>query len=221
MKCKTGIKGFDELVEGGLVEGSSVLLAGNPGTGKTFAAEMLLDIALKKTKGLFSSGGGTEKGLKDALAKCVSAGILDSNFKPEKSKKFIDYFKESAPLIETISAIFEAHAGSPSAQKKSETANSFKKLMTSLKAIANASGKSRDGFAKELESGISTNVYVLPSASSATDILAEEAYVISSSGIERMVSHPIIQLLTEAYSGKMSMLIIDEASETLKEKESA
>ncbi|MCX6709401.1 MAG: AAA family ATPase [Candidatus Woesearchaeota archaeon] len=57
MKCKTGIKGFDELVEGGLVEGSSVLFTGNPGTGKTiFALEFLYNGATKfNEKGLYVS----------------------------------------------------------------------------------------------------------------------------------------------------------------------
>ena len=57
MKCKTGIKGFDELVEGGLVEGSSVLLAGNPGTGKSiFGMEFIYNGATKfNEKGLYVS----------------------------------------------------------------------------------------------------------------------------------------------------------------------
>jgi KaiC/GvpD/RAD55 family RecA-like ATPase len=34
-RVKTGIKGFDELVQGGVLEGSTILLIGTPGTGKT------------------------------------------------------------------------------------------------------------------------------------------------------------------------------------------
>ncbi|HME87237.1 MAG TPA: ATPase domain-containing protein [Candidatus Nanoarchaeia archaeon] len=37
-RTKTGIKGFDELIEGGFPRGSSVLLSGTPGTGKTIFA---------------------------------------------------------------------------------------------------------------------------------------------------------------------------------------
>jgi Cdc6-like AAA superfamily ATPase len=194
-------------------------LVGNPGTGKTFAAEMLLDVALTKTKGVFSSKDGTEKGLKDALAKCIGSGLLEDDFKPEKSRKFIEYFKASNALAEIASSMADVYGSSPS-QKKDQIKGMFEGLMTKLKAIANASGKSREDFAKELERDISTDVYVLPSASSATDIIAEEAYVIpSSGGLERMVRHPLIRLLTDAYSGKISVLIIDEASETLKQKE--
>jgi len=47
-KIKTGIKGFDSLVEGGLPKGSVVLLSGTPGTGKTiFALEYLYNGAEK------------------------------------------------------------------------------------------------------------------------------------------------------------------------------
>ena len=42
-RVPTGIKGFDELVEGGFPQGSSILICGGPGTGKTiFSSEFLL-----------------------------------------------------------------------------------------------------------------------------------------------------------------------------------
>jgi Cdc6-like AAA superfamily ATPase len=195
-------------------------LVGNPGTGKTFAAEMLLDVALTKMKGVFSSQEGTEKGITETLAKCVDNGMLESDFRPEKSKAFVKYFGKSNVLAEIASAMADAYAASPPA-KMGQIKSRFEEMMISLKAIANASGKSRDEIAKELDKSISTDVYVLPSASSATDIISEEAYVISSSGIERVVKHPIIRMLAEAYEGKISTLIIDEASETLKEKAAA
>lgn len=41
-RVKTGIEGFDELVQGGIPRGSTVLIAGTPGTGKTiFGLEYL------------------------------------------------------------------------------------------------------------------------------------------------------------------------------------
>ncbi|NIO36524.1 AAA family ATPase [Candidatus Bathyarchaeota archaeon] len=41
-KCKTGIRGLDELIGGGIPEGRTVLVIGGPGTGKTiFAAQFL------------------------------------------------------------------------------------------------------------------------------------------------------------------------------------
>jgi circadian clock protein KaiC len=42
-RVPTGIKGFDELVEGGFPQGSSILICGGPGTGKTiFSSEFLI-----------------------------------------------------------------------------------------------------------------------------------------------------------------------------------
>ena len=47
-RIKTYIKGFDELIEGGFPQDSSILLSGNPGTGKTiFSLEYLYNGALK------------------------------------------------------------------------------------------------------------------------------------------------------------------------------
>ena len=47
-KTKTGIKGFDELIDGGFPKGSAILLTGTPGTGKTiFALEYLYNGASK------------------------------------------------------------------------------------------------------------------------------------------------------------------------------
>ena len=47
-RCPTGIEGFDEITKGGFVRGTLVLLAGNPGTGKsTFAAKFLYEGAMR------------------------------------------------------------------------------------------------------------------------------------------------------------------------------
>lgn len=55
-RVKTGIKGFDELVDGGIPRGSSVLIVGTPGTCKTiFALETLYNGAKMGEKGLYVS----------------------------------------------------------------------------------------------------------------------------------------------------------------------
>ena len=55
MKCKTGIEGFDKLVQGGFEEGSAILVLGSPGTGKSiFCMEFLYNGATKfNEKGLY------------------------------------------------------------------------------------------------------------------------------------------------------------------------
>ncbi len=53
-RIKTGIKGFDDLIEGGLPKGSSVLLSGTPGTGKTiFGLEFLFNGVKNNEKGMY------------------------------------------------------------------------------------------------------------------------------------------------------------------------
>jgi len=57
MRCRTGINGFDELVEGGFPEGSVILIAGDPGTGKSIMAMQFLYNGATKfnEKGLYVS----------------------------------------------------------------------------------------------------------------------------------------------------------------------
>jgi len=53
-RVKTGIKGFDELIEGGFPEGRSFLVSGSTGTGKTiFAMQYLKNGAEKGEPGIF------------------------------------------------------------------------------------------------------------------------------------------------------------------------
>jgi len=53
-RIKTGIRGFDELVEGGIPEGRSILIAGGTGTGKTiFATEFLVNGAKQGEPGIY------------------------------------------------------------------------------------------------------------------------------------------------------------------------
>ncbi|MEM5881665.1 MAG: ATPase domain-containing protein [Candidatus Aenigmatarchaeota archaeon] len=53
-RVSSGIPGLDEITEGGFVEGSNVLLAGQSGTGKTiFSCQFLLEGARKGENGLY------------------------------------------------------------------------------------------------------------------------------------------------------------------------
>lgn len=54
MRIKTGIEGFDALVEGGLVQGRQYLLSGSPGSGKTtFGVQFLAQGALEGEAGAY------------------------------------------------------------------------------------------------------------------------------------------------------------------------
>ncbi len=53
-RVRTGIKGFDELIQGGIPQGFSLLVCGTPGTGKTIMAlEYLYRGALEGENGLY------------------------------------------------------------------------------------------------------------------------------------------------------------------------
>ncbi len=66
-KVKTGIKGFDKLVQGGIPKGKNILLSGTPGTGKTiFALQYVYNGATKyNEKGLFVSFEENAEGLRN------------------------------------------------------------------------------------------------------------------------------------------------------------
>ena len=55
-RVKTGIPGFDELIEGGIPKGFNVLLVGQPGAGKTiFGLQYLVNGAMQGENGLYIS----------------------------------------------------------------------------------------------------------------------------------------------------------------------
>lgn len=54
MRIKTGIEGFDELIEGGLIQGRQYLISGSPGSGKTtFGTQFLAYGALAGEAGAY------------------------------------------------------------------------------------------------------------------------------------------------------------------------
>ncbi len=53
-RCSTGISGFDDMVEGGFVRGSMILLTGVPGTGKTiFGLQFIYNGAVNGENGVY------------------------------------------------------------------------------------------------------------------------------------------------------------------------
>ena len=74
-KCPTGIKGFDEITEGGLPKNRTTLVSGGAGSGKTlFGIDFLINGAIKfKEPGVFMSFEETE----DELYQDVASLNLD------------------------------------------------------------------------------------------------------------------------------------------------
>jgi len=194
-------------------------LVGNPGTGKTYAAERLLDASLGRIKAIFDSHDGTKEDFRRALSRCVEKGLLGGSFEAEKSKELINYLGDSGALSKMMTGMLDVYEKA-GAREKDTIRPHFSELLFSLKEMA-VTKVPREDVSKGLEKRISPDVYVLPAAFSALDKISEEMYIISQSGIERKVKHPIVKMISEAYEGTISVLIIDEASETVKEKEAA
>lgn len=77
---KTGIPGFDELFENGIPKGTSCLIAGGPGSGKTiFCLQILNHAASEGEKALYISLEESENRLKDHL--------YNFGFKPDELEK--------------------------------------------------------------------------------------------------------------------------------------
>lgn len=99
-RIKTGVKGFDELVQGGIPEGYNVLLSGSPGTGKTiFGMEFLKNGALKFNEpGLFITFEETPKNL---IVQAKQIG-MDLKKLRENNKIVIKTLPEQDKLNESI-----------------------------------------------------------------------------------------------------------------------
>ncbi len=88
-KCPTGIKGLDEITEGGIPDNRITLLCGSTGTGKTLLGiDFLINGAtLYNETGIFMSFEETE----DELYKDVASLSLDLNGLVKQKKIFIEY----------------------------------------------------------------------------------------------------------------------------------
>jgi KaiC/GvpD/RAD55 family RecA-like ATPase len=102
-RVKTKIQGFDELVEGGIPKGHSVLVTGGPGTGKSiFCMEFLVNGAKLGENGLYVSFEQNEEDIKTQsmqfgwdLEKIKNITLLCINVK-YINKKTIDRIKQVA-----------------------------------------------------------------------------------------------------------------------------
>jgi len=71
-RVPTGIEGLDRLIEGGLPKGRSILITGEPGTGKTiFALQFLFDGLKRREKCIFVTA---DEGPVDVLEQAASLG---------------------------------------------------------------------------------------------------------------------------------------------------
>jgi len=71
-RVSSGIPGLDRLIEGGLPKGRSILVTGEPGTGKTiFSLQFLVEGLVRGEKGIYVAA---DEGTLDVLEQAASLG---------------------------------------------------------------------------------------------------------------------------------------------------
>nr|MBI4156962.1 AAA family ATPase [Candidatus Woesearchaeota archaeon] len=86
---KTGVPGLDELLKGGLKKNTSVLIEGDPGTGKTiFALQFILEGAKNNEPGLYISNEEDINTIKEY------AKEIDLNFDIYEKKKLVTFIQQ-------------------------------------------------------------------------------------------------------------------------------
>ncbi len=120
-RIKTGVPGFDVLVDGGVPRNSVVLLSGSPGTGKTlFALQTVVNACKRGDKGVFITFEQSQEDLYSQarlfgwnLEKLVSSGVLvirsvdvltDMNFL-ENLPKEIKSLNAQVLVIDSLTAL--------------------------------------------------------------------------------------------------------------------
>lgn len=80
-RVPTGIEGLDELIEGGFPRGSLILLAGNPGTGKTIFGMQFLYRGAKNygEKGIYVSFSESKEVISHNMSKVFGFEIKEKN----------------------------------------------------------------------------------------------------------------------------------------------
>jgi len=123
-RIRSGIEGFDELIEGGFVQPSIIYLLGEPGTGKTtFAMQFLMAGAGLGEKGIYFSAVGEPES---------SALRAMSNFKFFDSEKFKDG---------TISFVDLSGSLSEKSHKESEESALSRVIMKMIEEVTKKSPK--------------------------------------------------------------------------------
>ncbi len=87
-RVPTGIAGFDSLVEGGLPKGRSILVTGEPGTGKTiFSLQFLFEGLLRGERGIYVAA---DEGPTDILEQAASLGWNLEEYVEKKELALLD-----------------------------------------------------------------------------------------------------------------------------------
>ena len=88
-RISTGISGLDTLIEGGIPKGFTVLIAGNPGTGKTvLTSQFLYDGLTKSENGIYVSFSEADYSFYNNTARL---GMNFNEFQEQNKFSFLDF----------------------------------------------------------------------------------------------------------------------------------
>ncbi len=143
-RVKTGIPGFDELLEGGIPEGCVVAVTGTPGTGKTtFSMQFLLE-GLKNNERciFFSFEEKAEQLIKQSLrfgwdiGEYIDKGYLEifgfTMLSAEEIIEVLDVFKPRRIVFDSLNIFFEESDSRRSSQLRNVLKEIKEKKITSL-----------------------------------------------------------------------------------------
>ena len=190
-RVRTGIDGLDEVIEGGFPKGSLILLAGNPGTGKTvFSAQFLAKGAGLGEPGIYVSFAESREALIENLSRHL--GLDFERLEVEGKFKFLDY---TAVKEEAVSAFLEAILG------EVQALGAKRLVIDSFSAMAQA-------FKEPIDVRIIVNIVLgrIVRQMDCTTIMVEEAPIGESKiglGMEEFVADGVIRLSVNELEGRV------------------
>jgi circadian clock protein KaiC len=143
-RVKTGIPGFDELVEGGIPEGFVVVVTGTPGTGKTTFSTQFLMEGLKNNERciFFSFEEKVEQLIKQSIrfgwdiGEYIDKGYLEifgfTMLSAEEIIEILDIFKPTRIVFDSLNILFENRDFRRSSQWRNILKDIRDKKITSL-----------------------------------------------------------------------------------------
>ncbi len=189
-RVSTGIDGLDEVTEGGFPEGSLILLAGNPGTGKTvFSSQFLAKGAMLNEPALYASFAESKETLVKNLSRHLhyDFGELDS----EGKLKILDF---TAVKEEAVSIILKEILA------ETQAMNAKRLVIDSFSAMAQAFKETTD-----VRIVVHTVLSKIVRQMGCTTIMIEEIPIGESRigwGVEEFVADGVIKLEAKQLDGR-------------------
>ncbi len=140
LRSGTGIGELDRVLGGGLVEGSAVLVGGEPGIGKSTLMLQVSDIISRERRVLYISG---EESLSQIKLRAKRLGVLSENLyiiNETDIQKIISYIRDLKPYMAVVDSIQTIY--SPDFPQSAGTITQIKESSAMLTALAKSIGVS-------------------------------------------------------------------------------